>query len=210
MTVVCGPVCMRVRTFRASVESIAMLRTAVESTTLLFELIHAHSGELCGAVVLSGIVVHFVDGDGGMHNLGLDDLFVDHRLDSLVDVVVNMFALDDGRVALRLRGTSHDALVLKLARLGSQSLLRVVMVAMIKLAMLDGTDIVVVLFREDLLIVNRLDDGVVVILVDLLVDSGVNLFMASWLHNLMLDVRSDLLMDRGVVVVGLMEEVIDG
>jgi hypothetical protein len=38
-------------------------------------------------VVGSSIVVDLVDGDGGVDNIGLDNLPVDYGLDSLVDVL---------------------------------------------------------------------------------------------------------------------------
>lgn len=50
----------------------------------------------CGSVVVDGgSVVSFVDGDGGVYDFGGDGVFLDDGLDMLVEVVVDVFILDD-------------------------------------------------------------------------------------------------------------------
>jgi hypothetical protein len=67
-----------------------------------------------------------------------------------------------------------------------------------------------VLLREHLTVLHWLDGAVVVVLVNLLVDGGLNLLMLMGLHDLMLDSGSDSLVDSGVVVTRLGHEVRDG
>jgi hypothetical protein len=45
-------------------------------------------------MVLSLVMVDFVDWYGCVHHMWLNGLFLNHWLDGLVDVVVNMFASD--------------------------------------------------------------------------------------------------------------------
>jgi hypothetical protein len=66
---------------------VVTLFAAAENTTLCLELVHGHGGQSSGLVVGSSIVVDLVDGDGGVDNIGLDNLPVDYGLDSLVDVL---------------------------------------------------------------------------------------------------------------------------
>lgn len=66
--------------------------------------------------------------------------------------------------------------------------------------MLDLANVVVVLLREDLLVMHRLNGVVIVVLVDLAVNSSVHLLMLLRSDCLMLNRRLDMLMDSCVVV----------
>jgi hypothetical protein len=55
-------------------EAILTLLTADERATLCLELSHRDCGEGRGGVVLGGVVVDLVDGDGGVGDVGLDGL----------------------------------------------------------------------------------------------------------------------------------------
>jgi len=45
-------------------------------------------------------MVNLMNGDGGVDNIGLDNLLVDNGLDGLVDVMMNVLASDGGCYAL--------------------------------------------------------------------------------------------------------------
>jgi len=78
--------------FRLAFEAISALLTTIEMTSLRAELRHADGRELSSGMVLRLVLVDFMDGDGVVHDVRLDDLLLDHRLDVLVDVVVDVFA----------------------------------------------------------------------------------------------------------------------
>jgi hypothetical protein len=55
-------------------EAVLTLLAADEGTALLLELGHGNGGESGGSVVLGGVVVDLVDGDGGVGDVGLNGL----------------------------------------------------------------------------------------------------------------------------------------
>lgn len=177
-----------------------------EDTTLLLEFVDADGRQLGSAVVLSTEVVRLMNRDGGVDDLGLDSLLVDDRLDGLMDVVVDVLTRHCRCGSLGVRGIGDNALVLELGSLLCYSPLRLVMVAVVKLAALDGGNVVLMLLREDFPILNRLHSMVIVVLVDLLLDGGVDLFVLGRLYSLIDHGRLDLLVDGGVVVTGLVQE----
>jgi len=63
-----------VRGFGLASEAVLALLTADERATLCLELGHGDCGEGRGGVVLGGVVVDLVDGDGGVGDVGLDGL----------------------------------------------------------------------------------------------------------------------------------------
>jgi len=155
-------------------------------------------------------VVDLVDGDGGVGDVRLDGLLLDHGLDSLVDVVVLVLASDNrsdlaGGGTLNLLGGGFVASTL----LGEASLDLVVATVLVA-AVLNGDDVGVVLSGKNLLVDDRLLSGVVVVLVNLLVDGRDVLLMLLPLDSLVLNGRSDLLVDSGVVLTRLGHEVLDG
>jgi hypothetical protein len=70
----------------AAFETVVALLLATQGTALTLELVHGDGWQRRGTVVLRGGVVHFLDGDGRVDDLGLDNFLLDYRLDSLVDV----------------------------------------------------------------------------------------------------------------------------
>ena len=109
-----------------------------------------------------------------------------------------------GSLAINLLGGVYVA-----GTLLSKTSLDLVVVAVLVAAVLNGDDIGVVLGRKNLLVDNRLLGGVVVVLVDLLVDGGDVLLVLLPLDGLVLDGRGDLLVNSGVVVARLGHEVLD-
>jgi len=55
-------------------EAVGALLAAGEGTTRLLELLHGDSRKSRGSVVLGGVVVDFVDGDGGVGDVRLNSL----------------------------------------------------------------------------------------------------------------------------------------
>jgi len=160
-------------------------------------------------VVGSLVVVNLMDRNGGVDNIRLNSLLLDDRLDGLMDVVVDVLATDGGSLALAVGVSIHNALVLELGLLLNKVALGSVMVAVVKLAVLDGAELSSVLFRKDLTILDGLNGTVVMVLVYLLIDRGLNLLMRVGLDDLMLDSRSNSLVDGCVVVSRLGHEVSD-
>lgn len=185
-----------------TLEAIVTLLAAGQDTTLLLKVGHGDGGKSRGSVVLGGVVVNLVNGDGGVDNVRLDGLLVDNGLDGLVDVVVDVLTADGGCNRLRVHGLDLGALVSKLGSLGSETLLDLGVVAVLERAVLDGGKVVVVLLGENLAVLDGLDGGVVVVLVNLLVDGGLDLLVLLELMALVGDSRGDLLVDGGVVVAG--------
>lgn len=185
-----------------TLEAVVTLLAASQDTTLLLKVGHGDGGKSRGSVVLGGIVVNLVDGDGGVDNMRLNGLLVDNRLDGLVDVVVDVLTADGGCNRLRVHSLDLGALVSKLGSLGSETLLDLGVVAVLERAVLDGGKVVVVLLGENLTVLDGLDGGVVVVLVNLLVDGGLDLLVLLELMALVGDSRGDLLVDGGVVVAG--------
>jgi len=158
-------------------------------------------------VVLGLIVVDFMDWDGGVDDGRLDGLLLDDWLDGLVDVVVNVLARQgwcSGRSVLSLSDLFG---ALELSSLSLESLSHVLIVAVVDLAVLSANQVVRVLLRKNLTVLDGLDGGVVVILVNLAVDdllgflvlgAGDVLILNSWVHCLV---------DSGFVLSILGEEV---
>jgi len=161
-------------------------------------------------VVGSSVVVNLVNRNGGVNNVRLDDLLLDDRLDSLVDVVVNVLAANGGCDTLALSGALYPPLVAELSLFLNKVPLGGVMVAVVKLAMLDTTELGSVCLGKHFTVLDRLDCAVVVVLMNLLVDSGVDLLVLVRLHSLVNNSRGDSLVDCGIMMTGLLGEVGEG
>jgi len=179
---------------------IVTLLATVEGTALSLELFHGHGGESCGCVVGGLVVVDFVDRNSGVYNIGLDGLLLDYRLDSLVDVVVHMLATNNRGDALAVCGCLSAACVLELGLVSNQCALGAFMVAVVELAVLNSADLGLVCLWEYLTVLNWLDSAVVVILVNLLVNGGVDLLMPVRLNSLLCDGWGYCLVDSSVVM----------
>lgn len=55
-------------------KGVMALLTSAKGATLLLEVVHADWRKSRGGVVLCGVVVNFVDGNGGVNNVRLDSL----------------------------------------------------------------------------------------------------------------------------------------
>jgi hypothetical protein len=76
-------------------------------------------------------------------------------------------------------------------------------------AVLDGNDVDVVLLREYLLVDHQLLNGVVVVLVNILVDSGDILLVLLLLKSLVLHSKGNLFVNSGVVLTRLGRDSLD-
>jgi len=193
------PAVISVEALGAALEVIASLAATLKDATLLLELRQADGGEGGGAVVLGRLVVNLVDRDSGVDNLGLDNLLVDNREDLLVDVVVNVLALNSGGAALGGLGLNYVTLVTVLVALSLEHLPGVIILSVVDLALLNAGNAVLMLLREDLLVEDGLDSAVVVVLVDLLLNSSLDLLVTSRLDSLLCDGGANVLMDGGIV-----------
>jgi len=124
-------------------------------------------------------------------------------------MVVNVLAGDDRGDRAGVLALDSLLLIAELRLLGGEPALNVLGVVVLVRAVLDWDDVVVVLLTEPGLIVDWLDGGVVVVLVHLLVDGGLDVLVLSAIDGLVGDGRSDLLVDGGVVVARLGHEVLN-
>jgi len=120
-----------------------------------------------------------------------------------VDVVVNVLASDDRCDRVSVCGLANDTLILELSSLACETCLDLSSVTMVKLAALYSDEVVCVLLREDLTVGDGLNRGVVVVLVNLFVDSSEDLLVLSLVDGLVEDGRCNTLVDGGVMVTGL-------
>lgn len=154
-------------------------------------------------MVLRFLVVDFVHGCSAVHNMGLNRLLVDDGLHMLVNMVVNMFPLSSWCLGLSASGRTDFASVLcqtKPSLLLRQCTIDPVMISVAELFVLGILVYMSMLLGEDLSVLDGLDSGVVMILVDFLVHWSVNLLVLSGLHMLMLNGGFDMLLDLGLVV----------
>lgn len=129
-------------------------------------------------MVLRHGVVFFMDGNDGVDNFRSDDLLVDDWLDGFVNVVVYVLALDPWSCGCGMSCLVGVGGVLELGSLTFEPLTSLMVVAVVEF-LADGIfHHMVVLLREDLLILDGLDCGVIVVLMDFSVDSLLHLLMA--------------------------------
>lgn len=198
---------MNSRTLGTALKCGCTLSLATQGATLLLEFFHGDGGHGRSTMMLSGIVVNFVDGDCGMDDLRLNGFLLHYWLNGLMDMVVDMLALNNRSPALGVRGLGHMALVLQFLSLTLHGPLSGLTVTIIEFSMLDPGNVVFVLFRKDLPVLNGLHSLMVVVLMHFLVDGRVDLFMASWLDRFVLDGWGDVFMDSCVVVARLVHEI---
>jgi len=194
---------------RLALEAVRAGLATGQAAALLLEFVHADGWEGRGAMVLGGVVVDFVDWDGGVDDVRLNGLLLHNRLDRLVDVVVHVLAGSDGLHGCGVLTLDADRLVLELGSLLGEVVLVLLGIVVLDLAVLDGDDLVVVMLREDLLVLDGLHRGVVVVLVDLAVESGSNVLVLGLVDGLVGNGGCDGLVDGGVVVAGLVQEGLD-
>lgn len=182
---------------------------AAKGAALALEFVHGHRREGGGSVMAGRFVVDFVDRDRGVHNVWLDSFLLDHGLNSFVDVVMHLLALHHGRLALGVGSVSHNALVSQLSGLGPEGALSGLVVAVVELPVDDTGGVVVVLLGQNLAVLNRLHDAMVVVLVDFLLDGRGDFLVSGRLDRLVGHGRGRLLLHLGVVVPSVGHEVVD-
>lgn len=178
-----------------------------QGTTTVLKLIHAHGWESSGSVVLSFVVVDLMDWHSSVHNMGLDRLLVNDRLNCLVNVVMDMLASYGGHVLCLMLGLSSNMLVLVLSLSHSKLGLCIGCVSVVMGPVLYWDNVVMVLLWQDFSIMHRLHSRVVVILVDLSVGRDLSLIALVWVDSLVLDTWVDMLVHRSVVLSRLGNEV---
>lgn len=120
---------------------------------------------------------------------------------------MDVLASDGGCNALALCGSLYAPLILELSLLLYEIPLRGIVITVIELAVLNGTELGRVLLWQNLAVLNWLDSAVVVILVDLLVHCGVDFLVLVRLDCLVNNRRGNSLVDSSVVVSRLAGEV---
>lgn len=193
-----------------TLEGVIALFTTSKCSTLVLELIHGHGRESGGAVVGSLVVVNLMDRNCGVDNIGLNNLLLNNGLNGLMDMVVNVLTANGSSSALAVCSAIYATLILETGLLINEIPLCRIMVAVVKLAVLNGTQLGSVLFGKNLAILDGLDSAVVVVLVDLLINSSLNLLVNMGLHNLMLNSGGNCLVDSSIVMSGLRHEIGDG
>jgi hypothetical protein len=121
--------------------------------------------------------------------------------------VVDVLSANGGGYALALGGALYAPLILELSLLLNKVPLGGVVVTVVKLAVLNGTELGSVCLGKNLTVLDGLNSAVVVVLVNLLVYRSVDLLMLVRLDGLVSDSRGNGLVHGGVVVTRLLGEV---
>lgn len=111
---------------------------------------------------------------------------------------MDMLASDGWLNALAHLGCTLDASALELTSLLFETRLDGSRVTVVVFTGLHSGHVVLVLFREDFTVLNRLDGGVVVVLVDLAVDGFLHILVTRLYDLLLDDSGSNLLVHSGV------------
>jgi len=115
-----------------------------------------------------------MNGNSGVNDFWGDGLLVKHGLDSLMNVMVGVFAFDSWCGSSSTSGLVGVGGVLELGSLTLEFLASFVIVAVVALLVDNILHLVMVLLGENFLMLDRLDRGVVMVLVNLAVDSLVS------------------------------------
>ncbi len=172
-------------------KGISPLLSPLKTTPLLSEFVHRDCGELRCRMVFGFILVNFVDGDDGVHNTRLDGFLVDHGLNTLMDMMMNMFPNHCWSRAACVLRFSYLLLVLELRCLRFESLADVIIIAMFNVTVFNATHLVCVRLGQYFFVLDGLDGGVVMVLVDFTIHGCGDIFMACGDNVLMLDGRVD-------------------
>lgn len=129
---------------------------------------------------------------------------VDYGLNVLMNMVVYMLARDGWCISSRLLNrTTADGLILESGLLGFELVLDALMITVIMLFVLNRSYIGVMLFGQSLLMVDGLDGGMVMVLMNLLVDGSSDVLVRGGVLCLTSYCWGNLLMDMGIMVPGL-------
>ena len=201
-----GVVALSLNRLRSTLESINALLTTGEVSALGLESRDINRWKGRGSVVDGFVLVDLVDWLGGVDDVLLMNIFLDHRLDVLMHMVVDMLS---GHSRLLRLGDLCWCDVLGVAELGALALevgANLGIVAVLDLAGLDTLDSVCVGCWGNLLVNNWLDGGVVVLLVDFAVDDLLSLLALGLGDVLVLNSWVDGLVDGGVGLAVAAEE----
>ena len=119
-------------------------------------------------------------------------------------VVVDVFSSNHWCHGVSLLGTTLYPCIFELCTLLLETCFNGPFIAVMVLPMLDGDNVVHMLFGKDFAVFDRLDRGMVVVLVQLTVDGGLSFFMANLYDLLLHNGRRHFLVDSGVMVTSLM------
>lgn len=201
-----GVVALSLNRLRSTLKSINALLTAGKISTLGLESRDINRWKGRGGVVDGLVLVDLVYWLGGVNDMLLVNIFLDHRLDVLMHMVVDM--LSSHSRLLRL-GDLCWCNVLSVAELGALALelgADLGIVSVLDLPGLDTFDSVCVGGWGNLLVDNWLDSGVVVLLVDLAVDDLLPLLALGLGDVLVLNSWVDGLVDGGIGLTVAAEE----
>lgn len=123
-----------------------------------------------------------------------------------MNMVVHVLASNDWCNRVALLGTCFGAGVLELHTLFFKTRLDGVGVTVLNLTFLNGGHSVRVLFGKNLTILDRLDRGMVMVLVHLAINGGLSLLMTLLDNLLVYNSRGDLFVDCGVMVTCFLPE----
>ena len=120
-----------------------------------------------------------------------------------MNVVMDMFSSNHWCHGVGLLDTTIYPLVLELCTLLFETCFDGLFITMMVLPMLNGDNVVLVLFGKDFAVFDWLDRGMVVVLVHLTIDGGLSFFMANLYDLLIHNGRSHFLVDSGIMVTSL-------
>jgi len=156
---------------------------------------------------LGRVVVMLVDASNMVDDVRLHGRLMDDRLDDLPDMMMDMLAAVDRDMLLGLGGLGLDGLVFVLGFLLAKSRSNLRVFAMLEPLGLDRKQVMVMLLWENLPMVDWLDAGMMVGLMNLPIHSCIVTMMLMGRHGLMDDSRRNLLVD-GSVMLALLGEVL--
>jgi len=145
-------------------------------------------------------VVGFVNGYRGVNDVRLDSLFINHRLYMLMDMVMNSFTGDNGSSLGRVSGTVGLSSISVFSSFSVECSPSVLLIAVVESLVLDRDEVVVVLFRKGLLVSDRLNSRMMVLLMNLLIQGSGHLLMLMRHNMLLSDVRLNIFVDSGSVL----------
>ena len=120
----------------------------------------------------------------------------------LVNVMVNVLTSNDWGDGVGLF-LVHSAVALELSRFLFEAGFDSLGIAMLMVTLLDGDDVVMMFLGEDFTVKDGLNGGVIMVLMDFTVDGGRGLFVTLLDDVLVHDGGSDLLVNGGVMMTGL-------
>lgn len=120
-----------------------------------------------------------------------------------MDVVVDMLASNNWRNGVSFLSGTFCSSVLKLRALLLKTCLDSIGITVLMLSVLDGDDVMGVLFWENFAVLDWLHGGVVMILMYLTVNGSLGLLMANFGDFLVHDSWGNLLVYGGIMVTGL-------